>query len=162
MTKRVTAATLGAWLVKCNPETWDVERFLSDGHRVVHSWVVQYNYRSYMMADGDSVVLWVTGSSKAAGVRGVGRVTGKANHKPPAGHEEEETYWKQPSTSGLWVPVEIMLTEKVLPRQRVATHKALKDAEVFRAPQLGNPNFLDRAQWAAMEGVLQEAGVDKR
>jgi hypothetical protein len=115
-----------------------------------------------MMADGDPVVLWVTGSSEAAGVRGVGRVRGKVDHKPPPGHEEEEVYFEQPSTSGLWVPVKIVLTETVLPRQRVATHKVLKDAEVFRAPRLGNPNFLDWAQWTAIEGMLEEAGVEKR
>ena len=63
------------WVLKCNPDTWDVSRFLADGHSIVHSWVVQDNYRSHLMTQLNPVVLWVTGH--IAGVRGVGYVTGR-------------------------------------------------------------------------------------
>jgi hypothetical protein len=41
-------------------------------------------------------------------------------------------------------------------------YRALEDAEVFCDPIMGNPNFFGRAQWAAMEALLEAAGVGRR
>ena len=153
----VTRHKLGAWLLKCNPEIWNIERFRADGHRMVHSWVVQDNYRSALMTKGDPVVLWVTGDGKHAGVLGVGQVTGQVGQRT-AGYDYEESYWSQsqgPRTKALlWVPTEIGLVPTSLSRHVVRAEPALRAAEVFAAPQLGNPNFLDIAQWAVLQWML--------
>ncbi len=153
----VTREKLGAWLLKCNPVNWDVEKFLADGHGVVHSWVVQDNYRSASMAKGDPVVVWVTGDGHHAGILGVGQVTGHVGLRPP-GYDYEEDYWAPsqgpPAKALLWVPTEIGLVPTSLSRHVVRAEPALRAAEVFAAPQLGNPNFLDIAQWAVLQWML--------
>lgn len=78
MTKSISDDVFGAWVLKCNPKTWDLEGFLADGERHIDSWSVQKNYRAERMGPGDPVVFWVTGAPNAAvapGVWGVGYVT---------------------------------------------------------------------------------------
>lgn len=71
---------LGAWVLKCNPQMWDIVAFMADGNRVIDGWSVQDNVRAKNMVSGEPVVLWVSGSSSTieAGAWGVGQVAGPA------------------------------------------------------------------------------------
>jgi hypothetical protein len=41
MTPAITDERFGAWVLKCNPRTWDLEGFLADGGNVIEDWSVQ-------------------------------------------------------------------------------------------------------------------------
>ena len=45
----VTEESLGAWVMKCNPEVWDLLGFVADGNKVIDDWTVVQNYRSDMI-----------------------------------------------------------------------------------------------------------------
>ena len=48
---------LGAWVLKCNPQMWDIVAFMADGNRVIDGWSVQDNVRAKNMVSGEPVVL---------------------------------------------------------------------------------------------------------
>ncbi len=51
MTNRlINDQTFGAWLFRCNPDSWHLHRFLEEGRRVIEDWSVDGN--SYRAADG--------------------------------------------------------------------------------------------------------------
>lgn len=62
--RAVTRENLGAWLLKCNPATWDIESFVGTGEGL-DNWSVQPSYRTELMEDGQRVFLWVTGRDNA-------------------------------------------------------------------------------------------------
>lgn len=72
----------GAWLLRCKPETLDIDTFI-DQHRRTDTWNVPLDVdRNEQMEIGDPVVLWVTGEDPAPmtpGIWGIGAVVG-----PPA------------------------------------------------------------------------------
>ena len=75
----MTVENLGAWLLKGNADRGDlVERFQHAPR--VESWCVQPGYRARMMAPGQPVVFWGSGSRSGLtyGVWGCGVVAGPA------------------------------------------------------------------------------------
>jgi hypothetical protein len=68
----ITEDNFGAWLIRCNPkEKWDLPGFIAEGGTRIGSWSVVRNYRSERMAEGDRIVLWVSGDSRLL-TRGIG------------------------------------------------------------------------------------------
>jgi hypothetical protein len=141
----VTAADLGAWLLKGNADRVDlVERFRRDPR--VSTWCVQPGYRARMMGPGQRVVFWASGSRSRLpyGVWGCGFVTG------PAELHLDDGRWR--------VPLDLVIadpTEWVL-RTELRADPRLADAEVFRQPQAANPSFLTVAQFAALRDHLED------
>ncbi len=81
MAQAISRENLGAWLLKCNPELWDLRGFIRSGEGRITSWAVQRNYRSDLMARADRVLFWVSGSGSsglARGIWGAGHVVAPA------------------------------------------------------------------------------------
>jgi predicted RNA-binding protein with PUA-like domain len=165
MPQQVTDEAFGAWLLKSNPDTWDLEAFVADGNRSIDRWSVQNNYRSDRMRLGDPVVFWVTGKQPTLppGVWGVGHVTGSVYEEVEEVEEVEADdgdaldYWRDPEARAkavCFVPVETELRDRPVPRQDIQSVPVLADAEVFRVPQLGNPNYLTKSEWAALQQLV--------
>ena len=75
---QVTEQNLGAWVLKCNPDVFDIYG-LADAGEIVESWTVRQNFRSELMRYGQRVLLWVTGPAdgdRPRGLWGAGWVVG--------------------------------------------------------------------------------------
>jgi hypothetical protein len=144
--RAVSAETLGAWVVKCDPRpNPDVPRAARGGEPwVAERWCVVDNYRSRMMRRGDRAVLWVSGDGRtmARGIWGLGWVTGPAH----------DTTGDDPR---LDVPLHVPLRlAGVSPEQVRAAGAA--DLEVLVQPHGANPSWMSRDQLGALAELLGE------
>lgn len=137
--RRVRLDDLGAWLLKGNADRVDLAARFAREPRVC-SWCVQPSYRTRLMAAGQPVVFWASGSRARLpyGVWGIGRLTGPAEFDPHDGR------WR--------VPLDLTIREPAhrVSRAELRADARLADLEVFRQPQAANPSFLTGAQFAAL------------
>jgi predicted RNA-binding protein with PUA-like domain len=151
----ISRESLGAWLLKCNPELWDLSGFIRSGEGRITSWAVQRNYRSDLMAQADRVLFWVSGSGRsglARGIWGAGHVVAPAEDWTDA----DRGYWirDQPRRAVRGrVQVDIALFDEPV---TVADLRArgITDLEVQKIPQGANPSWLTVAQLAAVDELL--------
>ena len=138
--RAVTEATLGAWLIKCDPRV--NPNLLApgpDGVARVTSRCVARGYRAELMKAGDRVFLWVSGDGRtlARGIWGVGHVTGVV----------------EGSVTEVFVPVDIPLV--VTPLTDVDLRAVgVDDLEVQRMPAGSNPSWVSNEQLARIEPLL--------
>ncbi|WP_157979870.1 EVE domain-containing protein [Kribbella monticola] len=140
MTRRVTADTLGGWILKCNPSLTDLPGLMANG---VETWCVQDNYRSALFAAGQPVFLWITGPSGATpepGIHAVGEIRGPA-------------YW----AAKYVVPLALRFLDAPLPRTEIAAQPALSTLEVLRQPHMSNPSFATIPEAGALRRLLAES-----
>ena len=145
----MTAADLGAWLLKGNADRVDlVERFRRDPR--ISSWCVQPGYRTRLMSAGQRVVFWASGSRGRLpyGVWGTGVVTG------PAELHLDDGRWR--------VPLDLTIADPAgwVPRQQLRADPRLADAEIFRQPMGANPSFLTTLQFVALQDHLPSLLTD--
>ncbi len=126
--RRISRENLGAWILKCNPAVTDLPGLIDQG---VTSWCAQKSYRTDLFEAGQPVLLWVSGS--AGGVWAAGHVTGPAELR-----------------SKYVVPVVLEFLAEPIAREVVKAHPALADLEVLRQPQMSNPSFATRTQYAVL------------
>lgn len=160
VTPRVTAAGLGAWLLKGNADRVDLAgRFARDPR--IERWCVQGGYRARLMEAGQSAVFWASGSRArlAYGVWGAGVLTGAAQAEPDGGAADgglEDTGPAGPRDGGWWVPLDVAVLppDRWVSRTLLRADPRLADLEVLRQPQAGNPSFLTVAQFDALQDYL--------
>nr|WTA64680.1 EVE domain-containing protein [Micromonospora sp. NBC_00855] len=156
--RSVTLDGLGAWMVKCNPDKWDLTTFLASGEEVITSWSVMPNYRARMMADGQRVLFWVTGRDGTypePGLWGVGTVLGPVWQENLIG--DDPGYWideGQRQRTRHFAPVDIRLFERPIPRQALKDDPRLAGMEVFRQPQMGNPLFVNNEEFRVLNDLV--------
>jgi hypothetical protein len=145
----VTRDDLGAWLIKGNADLVDLAgRFARDPR--VTSWCVRPGYRARLMAAGQPVVFWASGSRGRLpyGVWGVGLLTGE-----PTPGADVRAPWT--------VPLDLTVLPEAdrLPRDLLRADPRLAGLEVFRQPQAANPSYLTRAQFTALADHLPGAAA---
>ena len=148
----VERADIAAWLLKCNPQVWNLEAFLADGNDYIDSWSVADNYRTGLMEPGDRVLFWVSGPAAGAmprGIWGFGHVTGypraTVDIEDEEAEEGREDYWlnlKQAARVRFFVPVYVTLFDKPVAATSLMKTPGLRSLEVVRAPQMSNPSFI--------------------
>ncbi len=144
----VTAASLGAWLIKGNADRSDLAgRFARDPR--VRQWCVRPGYRARLMRAGQPVVFWAGGSRGRLGygVWGTGLLTGPATADPDGG-------WHVP------MDLTVLDPSRRVPREVLRADDVLAGAEVLRQPQAGNPSFLTPAEYATLRAYLGRRGAD--
>lgn len=155
MAHLITTDNLGAWLIKCNPESNPglLEQIDRPGSRVT-TWCVADNYRSAMMRPGDRAILWISGNGRrvARGIWGVGRVSGSLEHRRVDGRSE----------AGGAIVLSIPLDIPLLPRGGEVSSDELvvagvTDLEVQVTPAMSNPSWVTKEQLARMEALLDTA-----
>jgi hypothetical protein len=137
--RRVSAESLGAWLLKGNADVTDLAgRFDRDPR--IRQWCVQPGYRARLMRTGQPVVFWASGSRRhhAYGVWGIGELTDGAGPQPPDGQ------WS------VRLAVRVVPAEQRVPREQIRADPRLADLEVLRQPQGANPSFLTVPQFSAL------------
>lgn len=155
----VTRAGLGAWVLKCNPDVWDVVAFREDGGEWINVWSVGKTYRNSLMLPGDLVVFWVSGARPKdiqPGIWGVGRVISRV--RPDV--DTEAGYWRDLDAMrrSQWsLVVDIPLWEVPRPREELKVDPVLSTIEVLEMPRGSNPSYLTPEQWCALEPLLNGA-----
>lgn len=132
----VTAETLGAWVIKCNPRKTPLDAMLAAG-AAKPTWCVADNYRSRLIRPGDRVLFWVS-THQRRGIWGAGRITGEASREDGQLH----------------VAVDVPLFAAPLTAAELSTLPGLRGMEVFRSPQQANPSWVNTAELALIEPLL--------
>lgn len=138
--QRVSRETLGSWILKCNPAVTNLSELIEHG---VRSWCVQKTYRTTLFEPGQPVLLWVSGSARATptpGIWATGHLTGPAEWRSSASGEPPKYV----------VPLTLEFLPEPIPRALLVAHPDLADLEVIRQPQMSNPSFATRTQYAAL------------
>lgn len=164
MPNLITQDNLGAWLIKCDPDSkFDLPRLIEEqGTEVVTNWSVANNYRSRMMKPGDRAILWVSGTGRrmTRGIWGVGWVTGYVQDTIPYKLETgEDSYWHS-EAERLAVTNDIALD---IPLFEEGTELAasdlvsagITDLEVQTQAQMSNPSWVTKGQLAEIEALLE-------
>ncbi|MDZ7918085.1 MAG: hypothetical protein U5N21_04005 [Rhodococcus sp. (in: high G+C Gram-positive bacteria)] len=131
----VTSASLGAWVIKCNPHKTDLAPMVAAGRAREH-WCVADNYRTRLMAPGQPVLFWVS-SHPRRGIWGAGQLTGT----PVPGPQ-----WK--------ISTSITLFDEPILASDIQAIAALSNLEVFRSPQQSNPSWVDASAWEVVRTLL--------
>lgn len=135
---------LGAWLLKANGDTSDVAARAARRDDV-GQWCVQRSYRTALMAAGQPVVLWVSGSRRVRpGIWAVGSV--RAGVLPDGAVDAARPARRQ------HVPVTVRWLDEAdrVARDEVRADPRLATLEVLRQPMAANPSVVTRAEWAAL------------
>ncbi|ALC23312.1 hypothetical protein [Streptomyces pristinaespiralis] len=93
---------MATWLLACNQEKFDLDRYRQDGHNL-SSWSVGRYLKE--LAAGDQFVMWVTGPH--GGLVGRGRITGVPTQQSSAlgeyWHQDPGTRWYAPLAMDEWL-----------------------------------------------------------
>ena len=134
--RALTADTLGAWLFKATGSEPATQAHLRTGFADVRARCVRPTYRTDLVAAGQRVLLWVSGTG--AGVHAHGHTTG------PARDGE--------------VPLVLTPLDPPLLRSELVGHADLAGLEVLRMPAGSNPSFVTPAQLEVLVGMREELG----
>jgi hypothetical protein len=134
--RSVTAETIGAWVIKCNPHKTPLDAMLAAG-MAKSTWCIADNYRSQLIRPGDRVLFWVS-AHRRRGIWGAGRTT--------SGAFEDD--------GRLHVAVDVALFAAPLTAADLSTLAGLRSMEVFRSPQQANPSWVNVTELALLEPLL--------
>jgi hypothetical protein len=156
--RRVTLANLGAWMITCNPKVWDLATFLELDEEVIEDWSVVPSYRTELMAAGQPIMFWVTGAdddSPEPGLWGAGVVTGEVGTRPVADNPGLWLDEQRQRRRRAFVPIELRLLGKPIPRSELRADPRLAGMEVLRQPQMANPLVVTRKELEAIDEFLE-------
>jgi len=144
---------VGAWLLKANPEVWDVLGALTR-HEQLDRWRLAWSYRVALVDVGHPCVLWVTGPRSAAHVPGiwaVGHVTSCPEAEPDDPSDPGWGNGVQPTDVRPYVGVNLQVLASPLARVEIAADPRLAQTEVLRRPRMGSPLVMTPDEWAVVE-----------
>lgn len=147
--RALTAATLGAWLVKGNGDLHPTHQVLETGFATVHTWCVQPSYRTDLVRPGQPVLFWLSGSSRPlpAGIYGQGHTTGPA-------HLDADQPDASDRARPKWVmPVVLRPLSSPVPRAALLADPRLSQIEVLKMAAGSNPSFLTPDDLAALKAA---------
>jgi hypothetical protein len=129
-------------LIKARPDAPSMLDFVHTGFGSVTSRCVRRTYRTDLLAEGQPVLLWLSGHDREhpAGIYAQGRTTGPAGIDP-AGDSDQAG-----AGTRLVMPVTLEAVAPPVLRREVLLHPVLSRIEVVRMPAGSNPSFLDRTQ----------------
>jgi len=148
---RVTADTLGAWVIKCNPAVTDVGSLLTSGDPI-RSWCVTDNYRTALMDAGQPAVFWVSGRARGRfprGIWGIGCV--RAAALASADSSSDGTH-RAPRS--LVAQLDIAVLDAPIAAGEMASIPALRNVEVLRQPFMSNPSWLSKDELSALRELI--------
>jgi hypothetical protein len=138
--RALSTATLGAWLLKASGAAPSTREHVRAGFAQARTWCVRPTYRTDLVAAGQPVLLWVSGSEPGlpAGIHAHGRTTGLAR-------------------DGV-VPLLLGPLGDPLLRSELVGHPDLAGLEVLRMPAGSNPSYVTPEQLAVLVSMREELG----
>ncbi len=143
--RTATGVEIGAWMLKANPDVWDVLGHLAAG-RVIDSWGVADGYRAELMTPGDRCFVWVTGPRGASWTPGIW-AAGVVVARPEPTRQRRR----------LRVGLDVHGLHPPLARSELRADARFAMAEVLRVPRMGNPLVLSPGEVAAVDDHLRPA-----
>ncbi len=136
--RALTLETLGAWLVKATGAAPSTRAHVHSGFGEVATWCVRPTYRTDLVAPGQRVLLWVSGTEPglSAGIHARGWTTGAAR-------------------DGV-MPVRLEPLADPLLRSELVGRADLAGLEVLRMPAGSNPSFVTPDQLAVLASMCPE------
>lgn len=162
-TAAVTDETLGAWVLKCNPDVWDLRGYIAGGKKGLRTWTVVPNYRADMMSYGQRFLFWITGPRDGElprGFWGAGWVTGEVfpivegKVDDPA---DEIDYWTDQEARDRMthrVPIALDIWDEPIREAEVVAVDGLEQLEVVRMRQVSNPSWISAELLARLNPLL--------
>lgn len=143
----------GAWVLKCDPQIWDLPAFLADGNSQVSDWSVydHESQRARAMKPGEPVVFWVSGPQRdyPSGVWAAATITSPVHEDDPSNE-----YWLVEGATH-YVGINVTLESLLVPREVIKNDPVLARSELIRAPFMSNPAMLTADEWNAMQAHLR-------
>jgi hypothetical protein len=136
--RALSTDTLGAWLVKASGAAPSTREHVRAGFAEADTWCVRPTYRTGLVAAGQPVLLWVSGTEAGlpSGIHARGRATG-------------------PARDGEMPLVLAPLTDPLL-RSQLVGHPDLASMEVLRMPAGSNPSYVTPEQLDVLVGMREE------
>jgi hypothetical protein len=136
--RALSTDTLGAWLVKASGAAPSTREHVRAGFAEADTWCVRPTYRTGLVAAGQPVLLWVSGSEAGlpSGIHAHGRTTGSAR-------------------DGVMPLVLVPLDDPLL-RSELVGHPDLSSMEVLRMPAGSNPSYVTPEQLEVLVGMREE------
>lgn len=154
MPRRITRDNLGAWLLRCNPKSEpELTRLIAQGGHRIQRWCVADNYRSRVMAAGDSVLFWVSGDGRqvARGIWGSGQVLDVVGCAQQAGAPAGARAAASPGRPS--ADVDIPLFAAAVSDQEIRA-AGIDDLEVQVQPQGANPSWVSAGQFVRLSAAF--------
>lgn len=147
---------VGAWLLKANPQVWDVIGALERGDGL-DRWRLAWSYRVDLVDVGHPCVLWVTGAATAAHSAGIW-ATGTVTSCPEARADDPtDPGWRDGAgrlDTRPYVAVQLRVLPAVLARRELAADPRFAGSEIFRSPRMGSPLALTPSEWAVVRSMV--------
>ena len=138
--RAVDEETLGAWLVKASGGQPSTRAHVRDGFSGVSTWCVRPTYRTALVAEGQPVLLWVSGTDPdhPAGIYARGLTTG------PVGADV--------------MPLVLTALAEPLLREELVGDPVLRTLEVLRMPAGSNPSYVTPRHLRGLRELCPELG----
>lgn len=145
---------IAAWMVKGNPAVFDVGTSIAEmGPDDSWRWSLANTYRNGLMDSGHLCFLWVTQNDNpdlVSGIWVVCEVTGPAY----AAAGSTSLLWKDAEKQKerkAYVPLKANSLLRPITRAELLAHPVLRDLEVLKAQQMGNPQIITPEQLEALK-----------
>lgn len=147
---------VGAWLLKANPQVWDIGRALADGTEL-DWWRLAPSYRAGLVRAGHPCAMWVTrGDARVTpGIWAVGEVTG--DPVDDVGDPDDELWRDLDAREQLRprIPVRLEVLVEPVTIDELRDHPVLSGIELLRVPRIGNPASCSPEQWQHLTDLLE-------
>jgi hypothetical protein len=146
-TRRPERDDVAAWVLKANPDMYDVEAALQVP--AIESWRLADSYRRDLISVGDPCLLWVTGKDR--GFYAAGKVTGLPADGQGGGHwvDSDEKSKVRPYLPVDMKPILGIREEELLSDLR------FREAEFIRSRRIGSPSCLNASQFDVVRGLME-------
>jgi hypothetical protein len=156
MARAITSENFGAWLIKCDPSTWDFVAFVEDGNDYIEDWSVVDGYRSRTMQAHDRIIFWKSGNQPGypRGIWGIGHVTGPVLDVvsgDPGYWLDHDARLKVTYTVPVYIP---LFDDPVTDTELRAA--GISDLEVQKMPGGSNPSWVTVGQLERLHGLVGE------
>jgi hypothetical protein len=138
------------WLLKSNPEVWNIWEWWEDGQGELESWTI--SRRIDQVGRGDDFVLWVTGEE--SGVYAHGKVVAAPTGPQMAGGP----HWQAPPDKPVWsveLATDDYLFDAPIYKSELEADPDFANALILRIPAAANPVPLTDVQWEAVRRRLR-------
>jgi hypothetical protein len=138
---------VATWVLKANPDIYDVEAALEVG--AFDEWRLAPSYRLELISVGDPCLLWVTGEDR--GFCGAGEVT----DLPVVGQGGTE-YWRdlrEKMKVRPYLPVDMRPIPKIR-EDELLSDPRFGEPEIIRVRQASNPSYLNASQFEVVTTLM--------
>lgn len=154
----LTASGVACWVLKANPNTYDLRAALDDKHEI-EGWTLHKTYRVDLMAPGKRCLLWLSGP-RSSGVHAIGKIRESAEDDGQGGGDYWRDVAKQNRSSPV-IAISVVAIVSPILRSELLKDPRFSEAEVIKMAAGSNPSYLTDGQLAAVLERLSAADLER-